>query len=167
MSIQNENFSEVQRFSNAWISLIVIGLAVLVAFLFVNQVIMSTPVGDYPLPDPFLWSLFFVFTVTLPLVMLNLKLVVTLRDDRVTVAFFPLFFRTIRYREIRRFETVKYDPAERGGHGVQWTPGLGWAFTANGLSGVLLTLENGKRVLVGSRDAGRLFSELRARMPEG
>jgi hypothetical protein len=164
--MNNARYTEVQRFSNPWISLIVIGLAVLVAFLFVNQVIMSTPVGDYPLPDPFLWTLFFVFTVTCPLVILNMKLVVTLGNDRLSIVFFPLYSRTIRYSEIHRFETLRYNPAERDGHGVQRIPGPGWAFTTHGLSGVLLTLENGKRVLVGSRDASKLFSELRDRMPE-
>lgn len=158
-------YTEIQPFSQFWISLSVISAAGFTWFLFINQIILATPLGDYPLPDGFLWIIFIIFGVTIPLVIYSIKLVVEVRIDRLLISFYPLLFRNVYYRHVDSIEVITYDPHfDYGGWGVKWMPGKGWAYTTNGLRGVLITLRDGKRILIGSRSPEKLFEALRDRI---
>ncbi len=102
-------------------------------------------------------------SVSLALVfsLLCLRTTVTDRELIVTLgALFPLFRRRIRLAEIASARADTYKPlAEYGGWGVRgW--GKNIALNARGNRGVRLTLQDGRRVLVGSQRADELAAAL-------
>lgn len=92
----------------------------------------------------------------------------TVTETELSVSFgvlFPLYRRRIARREIASAEAVTYSPlAEYGGWGIRgWGPSV--ALNARGNRGVRLTLQDGRRVLVGSQQPDELAEALRPPSP--
>ncbi len=90
-------------------------------------------------------------------------------DTELSVSFgalFPLYRRRITIADIASAEAVTYSPiAEYGGWGIRsW--GRNVALNARGSRGVRLTLQDGRRVLVGSQRPDSLTEALRPPRPQ-
>lgn len=104
------------------------------------------------------------FTVCGGLLVLNVLYMsteVTRTELVVTMGrFFPLYRRRVALADITEVRAVTYRPLrDAGGWGIRWGrfEGSRCAFlNARGDQGVLLELRNGKRLIVGSQDAGAL-----------
>jgi hypothetical protein len=150
-------YREVQRFRQIWIWLLV-GLATGVAWWgFVQQIVLGKAFGNNPAPDPVMWIIWIIFGIGFPLLFYYLKLIVEVRNDGIHIRYFPIYSRTVAFKDLRSYEACRYRPIwDYGGWGIRWSSGKGWAYNVSGNRGVRLELAEGKRLLIGSQDPERL-----------
>lgn len=80
---------------------------------------------------------------------------VTIRSDSVRMGFWPIFRRTIPFREIAAVDAVKIDPMrDYGGWGVKGTSRneRGMLFSAGGHHGLMVTTRDGRRYVATTRE---------------
>lgn len=149
-------FREEQRFRQLWIWLLILFIAAIQWWGFIQQIIFGQPWGDNPGPDWMIVTFWLLFGIGLPLFFLYLRLIVTVSDAAVEIHFRPLARRTIAIADIRHVKPGTYSPLRSyGGWGVR---GLGdnVAYNVSGNQGVKLTLADGKTVLIGSQRTAEL-----------
>jgi hypothetical protein len=157
-------FHEVQQFRQKWIwilMLFILGVVIgTLGYGMITQLVFGNPWGDEPMSDTLLsivGSLVILLVIVLVYAFYKMKMVTEVYSDSVRVQFMPFVNRRIPVSEIESFEAKRYSPIlEYGGWGVRWMPGRGMAYNVSGNSGVLLTLTNGKTVMIGSRRAEEL-----------
>jgi hypothetical protein len=146
-------FREEQRFQQVWVWFIVIGLAVLVWYSAVQQIILRRPFGSRPAPDTLMIIFCLMFGIGLPVLLLSAKLITEVRSDGIYIRFVPFHFsfHKIAFEELKSFEVRKYNALrEYGGWGIRYGP-QGKAYNVGGNRGVQLELVDGKRILIGSQ----------------
>lgn len=156
-------FHEEQRFRQPWVWALILGVAALQWWGWIQQILLGRPYGDNPGPDWLVWLLWAFIGIGLPLFFALLRLEVEVREDGVWLRFFPLTRRLIRFDEIEHCEAVDYQPVRKyGGWGLR---GLGSdrAYNVSGSQGVRLHLRNGDVVLIGSQRAADLALAIEAR----
>jgi len=106
-----------------------------------------------------------LLSIAVPLLLWSMKLVTRLTPDALYLRFFPLWTKRIRLADIASCEPRTYSPLkEYGGWGIRYTA-KGWAYNVSGNRGVQLILQNGQKILVGSRradDLANAINDLRA-----
>ncbi len=150
-------YREIQRFRDVgWVMVVVIGIAALQWWAFLQQMIRGVPFGDNPAPDSMLLLFWLFFGIGFPLFFVWLHMRVEVSPAAVTIVYRPFINRRIPLGEIAHVEVRVYRPLiEFGGWGIR-----GWgnrvAYNVNGNTGVELTLTDGRHVLLGSRHAPEL-----------
>jgi hypothetical protein len=147
-------FTETQRFRQWWIWLIVVGINALFAWGIYGQVIMGNPMGNNPMSDTGILigaGISVVFTIFMG----SLRLTTQLREDGIYVRFFP-FHRAYRHYPWHTLQHVyvrTYAPlSEFGGWGLRWGwSGSGIAYNVSGNQGLQLKFNDGKKLLIGTR----------------
>ncbi len=145
-------FTETQRFTG-W-AYAVLGLTALISL---------GSLAAAPRLPAWLW-LYVGLSLTLVVNLLCLRTTVTESDLVVAFgALFPLYRRRIALADIASAESVTYSPvADYGGWGIRgW--GRSVALNARGSLGVRVTLQDGRRVLIGSQRPEELAEALAAR----
>ncbi|MBE2232177.1 MAG: hypothetical protein IAE85_01645 [Anaerolinea sp.] len=157
-------FREVQRFRQLWVWLLILGVAAIQWYGWVQQILLGQPYGDNPGPDWMVWLFWVLFGIGLPLFFFWLRLVVEVNDEGVWLRFIPLTRLTIRFADIERCEAVDYRPLRQyGGWGVRGF-NSNRAYNVSGRQGVRLTLRNGNVVLIGSQRAADLALAIDSRL---
>ena len=157
-------FREEQKFQQVWVWLIVLGLAALVWYSAIQQIVLRRPFGDRPAPDTLLIIFWLLFGIGLPLLMLSAKLVTEVRSDGIYLRFVPfhISFQKIPLEEVKSFEVRKYNALrEYGGWGIRYGP-QGKAYNVGGNRGMQLELADGKRILIGSQRPEEFLAALQA-----
>lgn len=135
-------FEERQRFVNRVVAFVLLGLLLLATLFAWQDLRAHLPPGR---------QLTMFLPVALVTILLFLELHVTVGDAGVHIRMVPFASRTIAPAHIARWEARTYRPIrEYGGWGVRFGP-RGRAYNVSGDRGVELTLDNGKRVLIGSQ----------------
>ena len=156
MQTTSVRFHEEQPFRQPWLWLLILGLAALQWWGFVQQIVLGQPWGTNPAPDWMMVLLWLLIGIGMPLFFLYLRLIVTVTDEAINICFRPLTRRTIAIADITHFEARSYAPLrEYGGWGIR-----GWggkrAYNVSGKRGVELTLADGRKVMIGSLRADEL-----------
>ncbi len=143
-------FYEEQRFRQAWIWVLLLGVLGILLWGIFQQEILGEPYGDKPVP-----TFVLVLLCALPLGLIwffaQLKLMTTVTETEILIHFRPLARRNIPISEIRKAYIRKYRPiSEFGGWGVRYG-GKGMAYNVSGNKGLQLELKNGKLVLIGTQ----------------
>ena len=156
----NDTFQEVQYIRRVWwIMLLVIGIAALMWWGFVEQIILSQPWGSNPGPNWMIWLFWLLMGIGFPLFFLLLKLVVTVQTDGIHIRYFPITSRLIAYDEIEQVTARNYNPIrEYGGWGVRGIPGKSKkiAYNISGKEGVEIVLKDQRQIMIGSQKAQQL-----------
>lgn len=161
-------YREVQRLAQPWIWAVVLLPIALSWWGFVQQVLLGRQFGNRPASDPLMVVIWLAFGVGLPLLLAVGYLRTEVGEDALRLRFFPFWSRTVRIRDIRQCQPRTYSPVgEYWGWGIRWTPGHGWCYTVKGNRGVQLTLDGGKRLLVGSARPEELAAAINARRRSG
>jgi hypothetical protein len=151
-------FREDQRFTQWWLWSAV--LAATVAFAV--ALLGAGPDRD----DGSWWVGALVAAVVgagLPVLFAVARLRVDVEADRILVRFRPFTTRAIELDSVDRIESVTYHPLrEYGGWGIKGWSRRKVAYNVRGTRGVLLTLANGRTVLLGSQDPDDLAAAIRA-----
>jgi hypothetical protein len=146
-------FREDQRFTQRWLWALVVVAAVAVWVFVVAQLVGS---GG----DEAGWVLVIVAVVVgvgLPVLFAVARLTVEVFADRVEIRFRPFVRRTIALDSVVDAEAVTYSAVrEYGGWGVKGWSRRKVAYNVRGDRGVLLTLVDGRTVLLGSQRAADL-----------
>jgi hypothetical protein len=145
-------FFEEQKIRHVWwVMLLIYGVAALMWYGFIQQIILGQPFGTNPGPDWLMWLLWILFGIGLPLLFYNMTLIVEVRNDHLLIRYVPFVNRQIPFTEVRGLEARTYQPIkEYGGWGIR-----GWgnrrAYNVRGNQGVELELENGQMIMIGSQ----------------
>ncbi len=159
MSAQAQiEFTETQYMrEQRWIMLIIIGIALLMWWGFIEQIIFGKPWGNNPGPDWIIWSTWLIFGIGFPIFFYKLKLIITLYPEYIDINYKPLTQRKIPYDEIAQAKATEYSPIkEYAGWGVKGWSNQKMAYNVKGNQGVELTLQDGRIVMLGSQKATAL-----------
>ncbi len=145
-------FKETQKFDQWWISLLLYSLLGLFAYGAVQQLLYKIPFGSNPAPNLVL-IIGIVFMVLLVLFFRYLTLETNADPQGIKVQFKP-FHRnqqSFLWKDIASAELITYKPLlHYGGWGIRY--GLyGKAYSVAGDQGIMITLKNGKKVLIGTQ----------------
>jgi len=146
-------FTEVQRFRQWWVCLLILFVAGIAWYGAVQQIVLKKPFGNNPAPDPVMIMIWVIFGVLFPIFFYSLKLATDVRNDGLYVRFFPLQFHShkISYIEIKTYEIRTYSALkEYGGYGIRYGKN-GKAYNISGNRGVQFEFLDGKRLLIGTQ----------------
>ncbi|MBD3402572.1 hypothetical protein GF420_06730 [candidate division GN15 bacterium] len=155
-------FSESQRLTQPWVWILVVLIALLAFWSFIQQIVFNQPFGGNAAPDWLLWTLLAAFGVGLPTVLAMARLDTRVYRDRIHLRYVPFASKSISLDMIESVEAREYRPLrEYGGWGLRWSPWAGSAFTVSGKHGVQLVLQGGRRFLIGSQQAEQLAGAIK------
>ena len=162
------HFREVQYMRHVWwVMLLVLGIAALMWWGFVQQIIFGVPWGNNPSPDWMMWLLWLIVGIGLPLAFYWMRLIVEVLDDRIFIHYVPLLKSDIPLAEIEVVEARTYQPIrEFGGWGIRRRSGRR-AYNVSGDQGVEVTLQDGRKIMIGSQKAEELALAILMRLPKG
>jgi hypothetical protein len=163
-------FTEKQKFRQIWLLIIIIGISGVMVWGFVQQIIFGIPFGNKPAPD---WMMYLLVLVPLAIFGFFFSLTLHTRIDQNGVAFrfFPIHRkdRLIKWDSLKKVYVRKYKPiAEYGGWGFR-RGRSGLAYNTSGNMGLQLELEDGKKILLGTRkpdELRRTLEKLEKSKPE-
>lgn len=160
-------FREVQYMRHVWwVMLLVVGLAALMWWGFIQQIIFGEPWGTNPAPDWMMWLLLMIVGIGLPLAFYWMRLIVEVMDDSVSIRYVPLTKRTIPLADIEQVEALTYKPLQEfGGWGVRGRSNRR-AYNVSGNRGVELTLRDGRTIMIGSQKAEELALAIVSQLPK-
>ena len=147
-------FREIQKFRSA---ILWIPFAIMIGFLLYNtirQIVFNIPFGDKPMSDIGLILFSTFFGIGFPMLFYFANLTTEVTSDGIYYKFSPMHIKwhTITFQEIKSYKIKKYNPFKTyGGYGIRY--GInGKAYTVSGSMGIFLELNNGKKVLFGTKD---------------
>jgi hypothetical protein len=151
-------FREEQRFSQPWLWLFIAGMDLVCAFAFLGPVAASGQMP--PLRGGDITAMVFTFFLCLAitLLFLLLKLTTEVRPEGLSVRFTPLMAKPviIPFHTVKSYHIRTYRPIlEYGGWGIKRGIG-GQAYNVSGNKGLQLELNDGKKILIGTRQPERL-----------
>lgn len=154
---RNELFHEEQRLRQWWVFGIILIVAGVGWWGFLEQIVGGRAFGSKPAPDWVIWLVFLFCGVLMPLGLTFARLVVTVVPEEIRIRWIPFARKTLQIADIQSCEAREYRPIrEYGGWGVRWAGRRGTAWNAHGNRGVQLVLAGGKRLLIGSQRSGEL-----------
>jgi len=164
-------FSEVQRFRQRWLWILLGAstLAVLAVFGhgLIEQLAFGRPWGNRPVADGTLILisiLALLFMAGMLSLFAILQLITVVDGSGIHLRFRPFRMRLIAFGEIAECASRRYRPlAEYGGWGLKYGR-RGWAWNISGDQGVQLVLKSGQRLLIGSQRADELAAAVRQGM---
>ncbi len=161
-------FREEQKFNQLWLWLIVLGTTGMMWYGFIQQIIFDQPFGTNPTSNWLMWFLWLLIGIGLPLLVYNLKLIVEVSPDHISIRFVPFVSRTILYKEIKRFQARSYNPVrEYGGWGIKGWSRKRMAYNVSGNQGVELEFYTGQSLMIGSQKYEELAQAIASQMSQG
>ncbi|SCM94658.1 Uncharacterized protein BWINRASL_02272 [Bacillus mycoides] len=153
-------FREVQR-SPIWVWRLILGIAILMWYGFIQQIILDTPFGDKPAPNGVLIVLWLFFGIAFPILMLGvLKLIIEVREKGLYVRFVPFQYKQYLFKNIHHYECITYSPLKRfGGWGIRFNLNGEKAYNMNGKKGIELKLKY-NTVVIGTQKPDELKKAL-------
>ncbi len=162
-------FREVQHFRQTLLWLFLFCVILLSLWEIIQQLVLGIPFGNNPAPDTVLVILAVIFGIGFPFFFYITNLTTEVRSDGVYLRFFPIemTFNRISLENIKEWEAVAYHPVrEYGGWGIRYGKNTK-VYSVSGNHGVLLTLVNGKRLLIGSQRPDELAEAIGCALREG
>lgn len=155
-------FHESQRFRQ-WFFWLPIGVVTFIVwYLFFQQVLLSHPQGNVPVPNWLAILLAVCFGLGFPAFAAVVRLTTDVTAGEVNVRLVPFRGRTILLSSVASAEERTYSPmSEFGGYGIRVSR-AGRAYNAYGNLGVQLVLDDGSRILIGTQRPQELIGALRA-----
>lgn len=157
-------FTETQRFRQWWLWVILVGSNGLLVFGVFKQVIAGQPFGDKPMSNEGL-LLTTALTITLSILLANLRLDTSIRKDGIYVRFFPfhLQFKHYDWNRLTKLYVRPYSAlTEYGGWGIRiGLFGKGTAYNISGNKGLQLECTDNKKLLIGTNKSDELEATLK------
>src|SRR5699024_2750943 len=152
-------YSEIQRFQQVWLWILVLLVVALMWYITIKQIIFGIPVGDNPVPDLLLVIFWLAFGIVFPVFMLWIcRLIIEVRSDGIYIRFAPFHkrYKSFLFKDIISYKPVIYNSLKRfGGWGVRFNAKGETAYNISGKEGVELHFRN-KTVLIGTQNANEL-----------
>jgi hypothetical protein len=166
--VDTATFREVQGLRQWWLwALLVIsavGTVGVFAWGIYVQIIEGRPWGDNPMSDTGLivtGTIVSSLTVGVVALILAARLITEVRPDGIYVRFYPIRWNVIPYDTIASYQPTTYRAIrDYGGWGIRWGR-EGKAYIAGGDEGLQLLLNDGKKLLIGTRRMPEFLAAVR------
>jgi hypothetical protein len=155
--MDNIVYKERQFFRNPFILMLLLAIIGMSIWALVQQVFLGKPFGQNPAPDAFV-ILFSMFPVIFLLFFLFMRLDTNIDETSISVSMSPFGSRKIAWKNVEKAYVRKYKPLmEFGGWGIRYGFGSkGMSYSVGGNQGLQLELNNGKKVLIGTKNTSEL-----------
>ena len=162
-------YSERQRFRQWWLWALVLITPAIFLWAILQQIVMGSQFGNDPVPDYVLVVLVVIVGGGPLLFLYSTGLDTEVRDCGVCIRFRPFHRKWVVFRfvSIQKAVAQTYSPLkDYGGWGIRYGR-KGKAYNVSGNKGVLLTLKDGKNVLIGSKNHEVVCSAINERLSSG
>lgn len=157
-------FREVQWPRQIWIWVLILFIAAINWFGFIQQILLGIPFGNKPAPDFLLIIFWLVFGIIFPLCLcFFMKLITEVRYDGLYIRYMPFHFnyKRIPFNEIENYTVITYKPiAQFGGTGIRVNIHGETGYIMSGNEGIKLKLTNKKVIVLGSQNPNELIKAL-------
>lgn len=154
MNCELASYFETQYFRQKWLWGIIL-MVESILFIFIFPVLISAYTDNFTMIQfLFVILIWLFFIVVFPLWIFLIRLDTQVRSGGIFLRFRYLHINWIvlPFSEITKAESITYNPLrDYGGWGIRYGP-KGKAYNVHGNYGVLLTLIDGKKILIGSQD---------------
>ena len=158
MQESSPRFSEEQRFTQPWLWACVV-LGAVAALVAVAVVLFDSADNGTGWPMAIILAL---VGIGIPLLFVLARLRVDVLADRIEIRYRPFVARTILLDDVVAAESVTYHPLrEYGGWGIKGWSRRKIAYNVRGDRGALITLADGRTVLIGSQRPDELAAAIR------
>ena len=140
-------FKEKQKFTQWWIWLILIGLAVIAVYGVFQQVLFGIKFGNQPMSN--LGIIIFTLFV-LGFIYFNWYITLTteITNDGIKMRFVPFVKKEIKWSELKSVKIVNYGFV---GYGIRLGSKYGTVYNMKGNKGLAIELNNGKKFVIGTQ----------------
>jgi len=143
----NSEFKEEQRFTQWWLWLILIVIALIPVYGIYKQIIRGEQFGTKPISDTGLivaaivtFSILFLFRIT--------KLETQIDSNTISINFFPLINKVVDWEEVKTAQILDYGFV---GYGIRFFTPYGIVYNMAGNIGLALELKTGQKLLIGTQ----------------
>jgi hypothetical protein len=146
-------FAENQKFRQLWFWFVIATVIGLALYAIISQIILRRKSGNSPMQNPVLILTVLLFGLSIPLFFFFTELRTRVTEDGLYVKLFPLHNKWLFFSplDIKNFTKTKYHPIpEYGGWGIRYGKNKK-AYNVSGNMGILLTLSDGKSLLIGTQ----------------
>ncbi len=151
-------FQEKQKFTQWWLWVILMGVAVIPTYGLYKQLILEEPFGNNPMPNFVLVILLF-FILALPFLFWLMELRTEIDSEAIRFHYFPFFKRSYSWSEISTAEQINYGFV--GGWGIRMGTTYGTVYNVSGNQGLYITQKSGKKFVIGTQKPQELGEVLR------
>ena len=146
-------FKEKQRFNQPWILILLALFGCIPIYGIYKQLYHGEYLGNNPMSDKGL-IVFAFLCFSLIGLFLIMKLEIEIDDNEIKMRFFPFVRKTIKWKEVKSVEVIKYGFV--GGWGIRTGTKYGTVYNTRGNIGLKLELLNGKKLLIGTQKQNEL-----------
>lgn len=146
-------FKEEQKFTQWWLWLILIPIAILPIFGMYKQLILGENFGNNPMSNIGL-ILFSIFIFSLIGLIFLIKLKTKIDENGIWMNFYPFVKKKFNWKEIKTIAVVNYGFV--GGWGIRFWTRYGTVYNIKGNKGLAIELINGKKILIGTQKENEL-----------
>ncbi len=159
-------FREEQNFRRVWwVMLLMLGMAAMMWWGLIEQIVLGQPWGNNPGPDWMVWLSWLLFGVGMPIFFLWIKLDVSVTTNHIQIRYKPFANRSIAYTDIDRIQARTYSPIkEYAGWGVKGWSSKKIAYNVSGNQGVEIFLADGRTIMIGSQKPQKLAAAIEAQL---
>ena len=141
-------FKEVQKFTQWWLWLILIGIGLMPIYGIYKQLILGENFGSKPMSD-FGLIIFCVLIFGFIAMFWIMRLITEIDENEIRMSFFPFTKKQVSWKEIKNVEIVNYGFV--GGWGIRIGTKYGTVYNTKGNKGLAIELTNGKKFLIGTQ----------------
>lgn len=147
-------FKEEQKFTQWWLWLILIGIALIPVYGIYKQIYQGEVFGDKPMSNLGL-IVFVIFMLLFLLLFWLFKLTTEINTKEIKIQFFPLVNKVVEWKDVKSAQVLNYGFV--GGWGIRLFTKYGTVYNIKGNKGLALELKNGKKLLVGTQKMEELY----------
>lgn len=160
-----EIFREELRLTHWWFRVIPVLIIVLSTVITVSQLVFGIEIGDKPLPNDKIWTLWLAAGVVLWLFR-SIRLETVINETGIHVRFFPFSRQFYSWDEIRTISVGKYNPLlDLNNYGVRFLM-KNKTYNVQGKYGIELLLNDGRRIVIGTNRRHEMIHLLRGELNE-
>lgn len=155
-------YHETQKRLFTWVYVLVLGIAALIWWMTISQIVLDEPVGNNPPSDPIMVAFWVIFGLGFPAMMFMIRLTIRVDSDAVRIRMFPFVRRDVPLANIESVQARQYNPLwEFGGWGIRNNLRRTWAYSMRGNTGVELRLTDGRGIMLGTPNPDALADAIR------
>lgn len=146
-------FTEEQKFTQWWLWLILIGIAIFPIIGIYKQISLREQYGGSATSNLEL-ILFSVLVFGVIILFLVMKLKTEIDENEIRMKFFPLVKRQVNWNDVKTAHVLNYGFV--GGWGIRLWTSYGTVYNTKGNKGLAIELKNGKKFVIGTQKAVEL-----------
>ena len=151
------SFTEIQKFTQWWVWVILAGLFLLPVYGIYKQVFLGQPWGSNPMSDTGLW-IFLLGTLAFILFFLYIELRTEIDQRGIRVRLRPISKNTFTWEQIEKVEPITYGFV---GYGLQFSFKYGTVYNIRGNKGLAVYLKDEGRFVIGTQKPEKMEAFLK------